>query len=252
MINIKSILLASICLLLVNCSSENEKFHLNKRYWDTMDYASVTRELKYGYKPDEKLPTFNDPETRAIIEKYTDHQNFNIVLEDSQLGIKHRNSVGEDFFSRWKDMSTVYRIADRQDNYLYDQEMLAIEIFGLDLQLKYFKLGNDEIIESADNPSSNRVKNAVNSNINTLISNYNIYLDEINDESAFSEKGKELLAKGIDVYFSELIELYPMADYKRMEKKIDLMYKKSNSEKIKASLTKVKSLIEVKKELKDS
>jgi len=233
--------------VLSNCSSGNDKFPLDKRYWDPMDYANVTRELTYGYELDEKLPTFSNPETRAIVEKYTDHQNFNVVLEDDQLGLKHRNGVAQDFFARWKDMVNVYRATDRQDNYIYDEEFMKVELFGLDLQLKYFKLGNDAIIEGADDPNSTRIVNAVNSNVNTLIANYNLFLDEINDENSFSDKGKALLAEGIDVYFSKLIEANPSANYSKMERKIDLMYKKSNSEKIKNSLTKIKALIESKK-----
>jgi len=249
MTKIKFILLVSMCGLFLNCATENNKFPLDKRYWDSTDYANITRELKYGYEADEKLPTFGDPETRAIVEKYTDHQNFNIVLEDSQLGTKHKNAMAQNFFNRWKDMATVYRATNRQDKYLYDEEMMAVELFGLDLQLKYFKLGNDEITESADDPNSRRVKTAVNSNIGTLILNYNLFLDEINDEDSFSDKGKEMLAEGIDTYFSKLIQMNPTANYSGMEKKIDLLHKKSNSVKIKASLTKIKTLIESKKVL---
>lgn len=247
MAKIKLILIVVMSIVLSNCSTGNDKFPIDKRYWDTMDYANVTRELKYGYKPDEKLPSFNNPETRIIVEKYTDHQNFNVVLEDKELGLKHKNGVAQDFFTRWKDMVTVYRAIDRQDNYIYDQELMEVEIFGLDLQLKYFKLGNDVMLENADDPNSTRVRNAVNSNINTLISNYNLFLDEINDEDSFSEKGKELMAEGIDVYFAKLIELNPRANYSAMETKIDLMYKKSTSEKIKKALTNIKTLIESKK-----
>ena len=50
------------------------------------------------------------------------------------------------------------------------------------------------IKESADDPSSSKVKRNLNSNIKTLIGNYTIYLDEINNEKAFSEKGKSKFA----------------------------------------------------------
>lgn len=244
---IKTILLAVVFLNLTNCSTENHEFPLDKRYWDTNDYANAIRELKYGYEPDEKLPTFNDPESRIIIEKFSDQQNFNIVLDDNELGIKHRSEVAETFFNRWKDMNSIYIVTNRQDKFIYDIEMLKVFHFGLGLQLKYFKLGNDVIKENADDPNSIEVKNNFNSNVNTLIGNYIIYLDEINNEKSYSDKGKELFAIGIDKYFTELIELYPKANYDAMERKIDLMLKKSNSEKIKTSLTKIKQLIESKK-----
>jgi hypothetical protein len=245
---IKYAFLAIIFLTLTNCKTEEHEFPLDKRYWDVQDYDKAVLELRFGYEDDEKLPTFDNPEKRIIVEKLTDHQNYNVVLDDKELGIKHRNDVATNFFEQYKDMSRIYTARDRKDNYLYDKEMLAVEHFGLGLQLKYFKLGNDQIIESADDPNSSRVKNNVNSNVNTLIKNYLIYLDEINNEYAFTEEGKSKLAEGIDKYFTELIELYPNANYSGMENKAELMLKKSESEKIKASLNKLIELIKSKKE----
>lgn len=246
MIKIRIILVALITLTLINCKTEKHEYPLNKRYWDLNDYDKVVLELNYGYESDENLPNFDDPQTRIIVEKLTDHQNFNIVLDDNELGLKHRNGVAEKFFNEWKDMNNIYDGLDRKDQYLYDKEMLAVWHFGLELQLKYFKLGNDEIKENADDPNSSRVKNNINSNISTLIKNYIIYLDEINNEKAFTEEGKEKLANGIDKYFPALIELYPNANYSGMKNKAELMFKKSESEKIKSSLNKLIDLIESK------
>ena len=72
-------------------------------------------------------------------------------------------------------------------------------------------------------------------------------MDEINDEKAFTEKGKSKLAEGINKYFTQLIELYPDANYSGMKKKAELMLKKSEFDKIKLSLTKLIELIESKK-----
>lgn len=240
---IKYAFLAIICLTLTNCKTEEHEFPLEKRYWDTADYDKAVLELRFGYKDDEKKPTFDNPETRMIVEKLTDHQNYKVVLEDKELGIKHRNDVATAFFNEWKDMNQIYNATDRKDKYLYDKEMLAVWQFGLGLQLGYFKLGNDQISESADDPNSSRVKNQVNSNVSTLIKNYLIYLDEINNEDAFTEEGKTKFAEGIDKYFTELIELYPNANYSGMENKAELMLKKSQSTKIKSSLTKLIELI---------
>lgn len=248
MTKIRIILFALISITLTNCNTEKHEFPLDKRYWDLNDYDKVVLELNYGYEADEKLPTFNDPQTRIIVEKLTDQQNFNIVLDDNELGIKHRNEVAEKFFSEWKDMNNIYDALDRKDQYLYDKEMLAVWHFGLGLQLKYFKLGNDQIKENADDPNSLRVKNNINSNVSTLIKNYLIYLDEINNEKAFTEDGKTKLANGIDKYFSALIELYPGANYSRMKNKAELMLKKAESDKIKSSLNKLIELIDSKKE----
>lgn len=244
---IKYTFLAIICITLTNCKTEEHEFPLDKRYWDAKDYDKVVLELRYGYKDDEKLPTFDNPENKIVVEKLTDHQNYNIVLDDKELGLKHRNDVATSFFNEYKDMSQIYTATDRKDKYIYDKEMVAVEHFGLGLQLKYFKLGNDQIIESSDDPNSSRVKNNINSNVDTLIKNYLIYLDEINNEDAFTEDGKNKLAEGIDKYFTELIELYPNADYSGMDNKAELMLKKSQSEKIKTSLTKLIELIHSKK-----
>lgn len=247
MTKIRIIFLTVVFLSLTNCSTEKHKFPIEKRYWDTQDYAEAIHELNHGYEPDEKLPTFDDPQTRIIVEKLTDPQNYAVVLDDKELGLKHKNDVAESFFIRWKDMHKIYQATDRKDKYLYDKEMLAVWQFGLGLQLKYFKLGNDRILESADDPDSARIRNQLNSNISTLIKNYIIYLDEINDEDALSDEGKEKLAAGIDQYFTELVQLYPDANFTGMESKIELMEKKTKSDKIKNSLSKLKELIESKK-----
>lgn len=247
MSNSKILVLFFFCLTLTNCNTETRKYPIDKRYWTNMDYADAITQLKYGVNPDEKLPTFDDPKTRIIVEKLTDQQNFKIVLEDNELGLKHRNKVATDFFNRWKDLNSVYRSTDRKDNYIYSKEMIEIYHFGLGLQLIYFKLGNDEIIESADDPNSSSVKSSINSNVTILIRNYLNYLDEINDEKALSDEGKELLAQGIDIYFTQLVESYPNADYSGMINKVELMEKKSKSEKVKSSLGKLKVLIESKK-----
>ncbi|MEO9512447.1 MAG: hypothetical protein ABJN84_17195 [Flavobacteriaceae bacterium] len=246
MIKIKSIFLSTLCFLILSCNEkEKHSFPIEKRFWDTEDYRAANLELNYGYDSDEKLPSFDDPETRMIVEKLVDHENYKIVLDDKELGIKHRNRVAEKFFRQWKDMTEIYQAMDRKDNYLYDKEELAVFEFGLGLQLRYFKLGNDQILENADDPDSENVN--INLNIQTLIENFNIYLDKINEEKAYSEDGKKMIAKGIDKYFTNLVELYPNANYKTMLKKIDLMNAKSKSQEIKSSLSKLKTLIESKK-----
>lgn len=247
MTKIKYILLALVCLTLTNCETEEHEFPLDKRYWDTNDYDKAILELRFGYEIDEKKPTFDNPEKRLVVQKLTDVQNFKIVLNDNELGLKHRNNVAKKFFNHWKDMQDIYQATDRKDKYLYDKEMLAVWQYGLSLQLDYFKLGNDKIKESADDPNSSRVKNNINSNVGTLISNYTIYLDEINNENEFTEEGKIKLAEGIDEYFSKLIALYPDANYNGMKNKSELMLKKSQSNKIKSSLTKLIELIDSKK-----
>lgn len=236
-------LLILACIGLSSCKKENEhQFPLEKRYWDANDYKEVVFELKYAYDVDEKLPTFENPNTRPIVEKLTDQENFEVVLNDQELGLKYKNRIAEKFFKEWQEMSDVYSSTDRKDHYPYEKEFLSVWHFGLGLQLKYFKLGNDYIIENADDPNSRNIMNKVGSNVKTLIRNYMIYLDLVDNENAFSEEGIEIFASGIDKYFTELHSLYPNSDYSEMKRKSELMLEKSNSAKIQSSL---KNLLKV-------
>jgi len=234
-------------LIISSCDKKNESFPIDKRYWNVEDYHNAVLELKYGIEKDEKLPSLSDPETKIIVEKLIDHQNYEIVLNDKELGLKHKNEVAEGFFNVWRDMTTIYNVTDRKDNYLYEIEMIEVYKFGLGLQLSYFKLGNDEIIESADDPNSAQVQNTINNNANTLIGNYTTYLNLINNESSFSENGINSFSQGIDDFFPQLFEIYPKADYSSMQNKITLLEKKCNSEVIKNSLRNIQKLIDSKK-----
>ncbi|MBW8244810.1 hypothetical protein K1F50_18525 [Muricauda oceani] len=239
---IKFTLLTLLCVVLTSCKTkEKHEFPLEKRYWDENDYKEVVFELNYAYDEDEKLPTFDNPQTKPIVEKLTDQQNFIVVLDDQELGLKYKNQIAEKFFKQWQEMSDIYSVTDRKDQYPYEKEFLAVWHFGLALQLKYFKLGNDYILESADDPNSIRVTNKVESNVKTLIRNYLIYLDLIDHEDTFTEEGKGILAEGIDKYFAQLLKLYPDSDYSEMKQKSESMLKKSESDQIKSSLN---SLIE--------
>jgi hypothetical protein len=240
-------LILFIFLIITSCDKKNESFPIDKRYWTVEDYKNVVLELKFGIEKDEKLPSLSDPETKIIVEKLIDSQNYEIVLDDKELGLKHKNEVAQGFFDAWKDMTTIYNETDRKDNYLYEIEMIGVYKFGLGLQLYYFKLGNDEIIESEDDPNSEQVQNIINRNVNTLIGNYTAYLNLINEESSFSENGINSYAQGIDDFFPELINNNPNGDYSEMENKITLLEKKCNSQVIKTSLKNIQELIDSKK-----
>ncbi|UII26140.1 hypothetical protein LVD15_23010 [Fulvivirga maritima] len=238
---IKYLLFISICFALTNCSEKHD-YPLDKRYWTLEDYNKVVLDLNYGYEEDEKLPTLDDPDTRIIVEKLTDEGNFKVILDDEELGLKHRNEVGEKFFNQWRDMADIYDQLDRKDHYMYEEEMLAVYQFGLGLQLRYFNLGNELILETADDPSSAEVKNSLKTNVGSLVNNYTIYLSLINYENAFTKEGLDKLAEGIDIYFPELIEAHPNANYKGMHQKAELMLEKSASDRVKRSLKKLISL----------
>lgn len=235
-------LCALVCITLTNCETE-ERFPLSKRYWDIKDYEAAVNELKFGYDEDEKLPRFNDPETRLIVTKLTDKQNFIVVLDDKELGMSYKNEVAEGFFKSWRLLTSVYTQLDRKDMYIYDQEMLSVYHFGLALQLRYFQLGNAQIKANSDDPDSSSTKSTLNSNINVLVNNYTNYLDFVNEENQFSEKGQKLYAEGISTYFTELITSYPNASYGSLKRKVDLMLKKTKVAAIKSELTSLSELL---------
>ncbi|MBP2834194.1 hypothetical protein J8281_18495 [Aquimarina sp. U1-2] len=248
MMRVKFFLLVLVSLSFIKCDDKNAKYPTDKRYWDPMDYANVITELKYGYESDEVLPSYKDPESKVVFEKLIDQQNFKVILDDDELGKKHRNEVASDFFMRWRDMNSIYRQRDRKDNFIYDRELIKVWHFGLSLQLRYFKLGNDVITKTSADPNSGQSSRLINSNIRSLLSNFNNYLDEINEEKSFSEEGKKMISEGIDEYFSKLVDLYPEANYSAIQRNIELLNKKSQSSDIKASLTKLNDLIKSKKE----
>jgi len=242
MTKVKIFLCALTCILLTNCETE-ERFPLNKRYWDIEDYEAAVNELKFGYDSDEQLPTFDNPETRLIVEKLTDEQNFIVVLEDKELGMRYKNQVAEAFFERWRLLIDVYDKLDRKDMYIYDEEMLAVYQFGLGLQLRYFELGNEQIRANADDPNAASVNSTINANVRTLISNYINYLDYVNEESRLSEAGQKMYAEGISTYFTTLVNRYPDSDFSNLQRKVNLMLQKTKVAAIETALTELKELI---------
>jgi hypothetical protein len=236
-----------LALLLLSCNSKDDVFPIDKKYWDINDYESAVRELRYGYTEDEKLPSLRDPETKVIVEKLTDQDNFKVVLDDQQLGLKHKNEVAQTFFDHFKSMTEIYTLIDRQDKYVYDLDYIRIWHFGLALQLRYFTLGNEEIAQTSDDSNSEKVKNAQRSNVQTLINNYSHYLDFINEEKALTDEGLALLSEGIDLYFAKLLEKNPTGDYSSMLEKAKLLEKKAKSQKVRDSLTRLIKLLEEKR-----
>src|SRR5690606_38835008 len=229
--------------LLMGCKEE-QKYPTDKKYWDTKDYSEVIREIKYNTKQDEKLPTFDNPKTKLLLEKLTDEENFNVVLNDDQLGIKHRSEVAQSFFDEWRRMSEIYTMTDRTDKYVYEKELIEIWNFGLELQLKYFQLGNEAITERADDPNADQIKALTDSNINTMVSNMTHFLDEINKENSFTTEGHLLIAKAIDKNFTNLVSTYPDYNFSALLTKTKLLLNKTQSDPIRESLKKLEAQIE--------
>lgn len=243
-----SLLLTSILtILMVGCSKKEGKFPIEKRYWDVNDYQNIVRELRFGFKQDETLPNFKDPESAIIPTKLIDQNNFKVILEDKELGLNHKSKIGEDFFSVWQDMMNIYNATNRKDQYLYEKERLSVWHFGLGLQRDYFELGNERIKQKADDPNADNITSLINRNVGTLISNYNLYLDEINNEVSYTNEGLQLLAEGISKYFNKVVFDYPNSSFNSTRKKAELLSKKTKSNNIKIALEELIKNIDARK-----
>lgn len=236
-----SFIILSSFFLFSSCSNKNNDFPIEKRYWSIEDYENIVRELKYNIKPDESLPSFNDPETKVIIKKLTDKENFRVVLNDKELGISHKNETAQKFFDIWKDMNEIYSPMDKKDMFIYEEEYLEVWKFGLELQQEYFKLGNQQIEENSDDSES--VKGILNSNTQTMINNSIIYLDLITNEKKFTSNGIKIISETIKTEFSKLVKENPKADFYNLIKKIDSLNKKITNSSIIESLSTLTSLI---------
>lgn len=236
-----SFIILSSLFLFSSCSNKSHDFPIEKRYWSIEDYENIVRNLKYNSNPDESLPSFNDSETKAVIEKLTDEENFRVVLNDKELGISHKNETAQKFFDIWQDLNEIYSPMDKKDMFVYETEYLEIWKFGLELQQEYFKLGNQEIEENSDNYES--VKDVLNSNRETMINNSIIYLDVITNEKKFTSNGKQIISETIKSEFSKLVKENPKADFYNLRKKIDLLNKKITDPSILESLNGLSSLI---------
>ncbi len=199
--NIKLIFIIFLSILLTNCKTKNDFPPIDKRYWDANDYDKTILRIKYGYKPGEKLPSLNNSETRVIVEKLTDIQNINIILDDKELGINYKTKFIDEFLKNINDLSTIYRETDKKDKYIYDIELTKVNHFILNYFIKAVQVSNVQITESMDESNSEVAKNNIQSNIDLVIENFIYYLEELKWEKFYSKQGKILFSDGIDQYF---------------------------------------------------
>lgn len=231
----------TIAALLLSCGGQQNKYPMDKRYWDPEDYRNVYWEIRKTSEG-QQYPRFSDPETSTVIKKLVDHTNYEVVLTDSELGLNHKAEVAQVFFEKYKDLVDLYRGMDRQDLYVYPEELIMVENWGLGLQLLYFKLGNDRIKQQSDNPNDASVINLLRSNERTILKNFNGYLDNINREKSFSSFASNL-SEGINIYFTKLPEIFPEADYKITIEKAESMLTKTQIKENKEALTNLVSIL---------
>lgn len=232
----------TIFLLLFSCNSDDfsERYRLNKKIWNITDYENVIRKIKYTNK-DEKKPHYEHPKKAIVFQKLVDKNNVAVVVEDEELGLKHRSEFGTEMFKQYRDLVGIYSDLDREDQYVYPLELVDILKFGLYLQLYYFDLGNQEIIQNADNPNSAGVQRVVKSNERTLIGNYCVYLGYVKKENSFTDQALNNYIDGIDEYFPTVIEKFPDANFNEMIKKTKDMLNRTESERVKSSLKNILS-----------
>jgi hypothetical protein len=202
----QSLISIFLCTAFFACES---RFPVEKRFWTPDDYYQVWHELNYNTPEGEEYPRFSNPETAEVFRKIVDRQNYEVILEDSQLGLNFRNEVSQKFFDHIKDIGDLYGGMDRQDKYVYPEELAAIRNFFLGFQIIYFRLGNENIASQSED------RGTIRRNEQTIIRNFVGYLDDLRREKSYGSYAPEL-AEALTVHFSKLIETFPTADYSEM------------------------------------
>lgn len=247
MLTFKNHLILSILTIAIlsgcGSSSNTTEFPVSKRFWDSSDYGAVINKIKFIKKSDPR-PSYGSPEYRAVFEKMVDVQNIDVVAQDDALGLSHRSQFTTELFQRWDDMVNLYSDRDREDNFVYGEELVDILKFGLHLQMEYFELGNQEILKSADNPNSPKVQKMVIGNQTTMLNNFSIYLDYVKYESAFSAAALKKYESGIDIYFGKAIKKYPKANFSKLLNKANNMLARAENTSLKSSLANLVAMIE--------
>ena len=246
--NTRNLLVLIFAVTLSGCGN-GSNYPVEKRFWTPEDYDAVIRHIRFVTPQGEEFPRFSNPETSIVIQKLVDQQNFEVILDDTELGLNHRNEVSQAFFDRYQDMERGYAVMDVQDKYVYAQELIEIHKFGLAVQLKYFKLGNDRILEESDSPDAARTKEIIASNEQALIKNYIIYLEHVSDEKRYGSHAPSL-AEGLTKYFFKLLETYPKANYDAMLNKANLVAKKIQTPELKSALSSLITKLETLKQSK--
>ena len=218
---------------------------MEKRYWAIADYDEAIREIKFRTPDGERYPEYRNPETAPAIKKLVDTQNFLVILSDDALGLDHRQSEADGFFDEYRQLVQLYYVMDREDKFVYSRELIDIYRFGLELQLHYFKLGNDAIINRADDPEAKDVQNIISSNEKVVASNFNNYLDLVNEEDAMDEASLTAYCDGIKNFFPRLFEIFPNIDRSITREKTELMLNKSKETCVQEALTELMEMTRV-------
>lgn len=238
-------LLKLICLLLLlnSCKKENQDYPMEKPVWDMTDYENVKTEILFGTPEGEKFPGFS--QNTEVFLRLTDKTSISKILDDNSLGIQYRQEYSEKLFNLWRDLVEGYSTLDKQDKFIYPMELVKLRDWGYYIQIKYFKLGNEEILKKA--VSEDDVKSVLNENEQTVVNNFIHGISFLTQEHALNEEAAQEYAKILKDNYTLLIETFPNADYLHMESTIDDILKKVKTNSIKESLNEIKKAIEATK-----
>jgi hypothetical protein len=203
---VQSLLMVFTFATLFACES---RFPVDKRFWDPNDYRKVWHELNYETPKGEEYPRFSNPETAEVVKKIIDRQNYEVILEDSELGLNYRSEVSQEFFERIRDIIELYGGMDIQDKFVYAEELAEMRNFFLGFQVVYFRLGNENIANQSDDQST------IRSNEQTVIGNFITFLEDLRREKAYGPYAANL-GEGIATHFAKLIETFPKGNYTGM------------------------------------
>lgn len=232
--NAIAFLAITLCL---RCSQPIDKFHLEKPFWDGADYRVAALEIRRQTPRDEKYPTLTNHPLSMVFHKVINRDNVNFIASDSTLGLRFRKDALEDIFEEIQDIHQLYSGRDREDKFIYDEELVEILKFNAYLQVHYFKVGNDLLLAEADTPAS--VAKTVSDNQIIIIRNFNNYLDYVNYEGGFGDAALENYATSMDEVFGRLKETFPDADYSPTISKAKDMLAKAKDARLKVALEKL-------------
>lgn len=222
-----SLITVMSCTMLFACES---RFPTEKRFWTPEDYEKVWHEINYNTPKGEEYPRFSNPETAEVVRKIVDPQNYEAILEDYELGLNYRSEVSQEFFEHLKYIMELYSGMDVQDKFIYAEELAEMRKFFLGFQIVYFRVGNENIANQSDD------RNTMRRNEQTIIGNFNTYLEGLRREKAYGPYAANL-GEGITTHFTKLIETFPTANYKGMLSIAKTMQEKVETPEIKKALS---------------
>lgn len=223
-----------VVTMLFACES---RFPMEKRFWTPDDYRKVWYEIEFNTPKGEAYPRFSDPESAPVVRKIIDPKNYEVILEDPELGLTYRNEVSQGFFKNINYIADAYTGMDAQDKFIYAEELAELKNFFLGFQVVYFRVGNERIASQSDD------KSTIRRNEQIIIENFNNHLEGLRQEKSYGTYAARL-ADGINIHFASLIETFPTANYTSMIATTKDIREKVETPEIKSALSQLITRLE--------